>query len=44
LYARLPHECSWWELPSLDDLASRLVCTVVESESDIWVATDFDPE
>jgi serine/threonine-protein kinase len=44
LYARLPRRCSWWEQPSLDDRATRLVCTVVESESDIWVATDFDPE
>ena len=44
LYARLPRGCPWWDQPSLDDRASRLVCTVVESESDIWVATDFDPE
>jgi eukaryotic-like serine/threonine-protein kinase len=44
LVAKLPHECVWWDQPSLDDRASRLVCTVVENESDIWVATDFDPD
>jgi serine/threonine-protein kinase len=44
LYARLPHACSWFEEASLDDRAARLVCTIVETESDIWLATDFDPE
>jgi hypothetical protein len=44
LYARLPRACAWFEEPSLDDRATRLVCTVAESESDIWVGTDFDPE
>jgi len=44
LVARLPRECYTWDQPSLDDRATRLVCTVLESESDIWVATNFDPE
>jgi Tol biopolymer transport system component len=44
-YARLPKACFLWtSLPSIDDSARRLVCTVVEYKPDIWVATDFDPE
>jgi hypothetical protein len=44
LYASLPQECLWWEQPSLDQRANRMVCTVQDYESDIWVGTDFDPE
>jgi hypothetical protein len=44
LYASLPQECVWWEQPTLDNRARRLVCTVVETESDIWAGTDFDAE
>jgi hypothetical protein len=45
VYATLPKACSLGtSLPSMDDSARRLVCTVVESKPDIWVATDFDPE
>ena len=44
LYASLPQECVWWEQPTMDDRARRLVCTVVETESDIWTGTNFDAE
>lgn len=44
LYASLPQECVWWEQPTLDDRATRLVCTVREIESDIWAGTNFDAE
>jgi serine/threonine-protein kinase len=44
LYASLPQECLWWEQPSLDQRANRMVCTVQDYESDIWVGTDFDLE
>jgi hypothetical protein len=45
LYARLPKGCvAGPEQTSLDESATRVVCTVRESKPDIWVATDFDPE
>jgi eukaryotic-like serine/threonine-protein kinase len=44
LYAALPQECVWWEQPTMDDRARRLVCTVMETESDIWAGTNFDAE
>ena len=44
LYASLPQECIWWEQPSLDQSANRMVCTVQDYESDVWLGTDFDPE
>jgi hypothetical protein len=44
LYASLPQECVWWEQPTMDDRATRLVCAVREVESDIWVGANFDAE
>jgi Tol biopolymer transport system component len=44
LHASLPRECLWWDQPTMDDQATRLVCAVQEIESDIWVGTNFDAE
>jgi eukaryotic-like serine/threonine-protein kinase len=44
LYASLPQECVWWEQPTMDDRATRLVCAVREIQSDIWAGTNFDAE
>ena len=42
-YAVLPIACDQFQLSMSRD-ARRLVCTVIESKPDIWIATDFDPE
>lgn len=42
-YAALPIACDKTQLSMARD-ARRLVCTVVETKPDIWLATDFDPE
>jgi hypothetical protein len=42
-YAALPIACDQTQL-SMDRDARRLVCTVIETKPDIWLATDFDPE
>jgi eukaryotic-like serine/threonine-protein kinase len=42
-YATLPIACDQTQLSMARD-ARRLVCTVIESRPDIWIATDFDPE
>ena len=44
LHASLPQECVWWEQPTMNDRATRLVCTVRRMDSDIWVGTSFDAE
>ena len=44
LYGALPQECVWWEQPTMDNRARRLVCTVMNTESDIWAGTNFDAE
>jgi hypothetical protein len=43
MYARLPKDCLGSPL-SLDEGARRAVCISGENSTDIWVATDFDPE
>ncbi|MGZ5384243.1 MAG: protein kinase domain-containing protein [Acidimicrobiia bacterium] len=43
-YATLPIECGFSDLPSMSRDARRLVCTVVQTNPDIWMATNFDPE
>jgi hypothetical protein len=40
---RLPEPCSVWQT-ALDAEARRLVCTVSNTEPDIWLADNFDPE
>jgi dipeptidyl aminopeptidase/acylaminoacyl peptidase len=39
----LPQTCSRWQT-ALSANARRLVCTVSETESDIWIADAFDPK
>jgi eukaryotic-like serine/threonine-protein kinase len=40
---RLPEPCSVWQT-ALDTQARRLVCTVSDTESDIWLVDNFDSE
>ena len=39
----LPQRCSGWQTALSAD-ARRLVCTVINTESDVWLAEPFDPE
>jgi Tol biopolymer transport system component len=43
LWATAPKGCRPWDL-SMARNAKRLACSVLEFSSDVWIATDFDPE
>jgi Tol biopolymer transport system component len=44
VYATLPRDCFGPSGISLDESALHAVCNSGENSTDIWVATDFDPE
>jgi len=44
LAGKSPYTGAWWQQRTMDDRARRLVCTVLETESDIWTGTNFDAE